>query len=201
MRYSIGSGLFDWRPFAANQKICPSPCPLCLGGENLIALLSHFLAVLLQPGALDQNIPQTVSHVRVSNLLKHTLQLSHRFFIERFPMPGIVFHAGRTGRGNLSHAETDILKERFAEERVYLLEEPRFKELKLLDPRRMGDIHEKDTISDRTGLRLIGQGFADNLPPRAPDGIGLQLSIDLEAFQGALEDRTNRLGFAFTGHF
>jgi hypothetical protein len=162
--------------------------------------LSRLFAVSLQLGSLEQKVPQTFSHIRVTNLFEGALHVPHRFLIERFPMPGIVFHAGRTGRRNLSHAEPDILKERLTEERIYLLEELRFKELKLLDPCGMGDIHEEDTISDGTGLRLIGQGFTDDLPPRAPDGIGLQLSIDLEAFQGALEDRTNRLGLAFTGH-
>ena len=163
--------------------------------------LSCFFAVSLQLGSLDQNVPQTLSHLRVPNFLKEALHVLNGLLIKRFLVPSIVFCTGRKGWGNLSCAEPDVLKERLTEERVYLFEELRFKKLKLLNPRGMGDVHEEDTISDSTRLCLIGQGFTDDLPPRPPDGIGLQLRIDLKAFQGAFQDRTDRLGFAFSGHF
>jgi hypothetical protein len=44
----------------------------------------------------------------------------------------------------------------------------------------MGNINEKDSISDGTRLRMKSQGVAYNLFPGAKDGISLQGDIDLQ---------------------
>jgi len=57
----------------------------------------------------------------------------------------------------------------------------------------MGNINEKDSISDGTRLRMKSQGIAHNLFPGAKDGISLQWDIDLERLQGFFKDGTEGL--------
>jgi len=57
----------------------------------------------------------------------------------------------------------------------------------------MGDINEKDSISDGTRLGLKCQGIAHNLSPGTKDGIGLQWDIDLQRLQGFFKDGTEGL--------
>jgi hypothetical protein len=52
----------------------------------------------------------------------------------------------------------------------------------------MGDINEKDPISNGTRLGLTSDGVPHNLFPSAPNGITLQRDIDLQILQGLLKD-------------
>jgi hypothetical protein len=60
--------------------------------------------------------------------------------------------------------------------------------LKLLNPGGMGNRYEKDLIADGLGLSLLGDGVSDNVFPGPPEGLGLYLAVNLQAFQRALKD-------------
>ena len=48
-----------------------------------------------------------------------------------------------------------------------------------MDPGGMGDVDEENSISNDTGIGLTGQGFSENLTPGPPEGVGLELVIEL----------------------
>jgi hypothetical protein len=58
----------------------------------------------------------------------------------------------------------------------------------------MGDIDEKDLVSDGTGLGMLCHGLAYDFVPRSYDGIGLQRDIDLQSLQGTLKNGMDGLG-------
>jgi len=58
----------------------------------------------------------------------------------------------------------------------------------------MVDIDEEDLVSNGTGLGMTCHGLAYDFVPRSHDGIGLQRDIDLQRFQGSLENGMDGLG-------